>query len=126
MNVRPSLLDSVAIGASFACMLHCLAMPILLAALPTIAHILNIPESFHLVMLSIAVPTSALALTKGYRTHRSVIPVILGLTGIMLLSTGALWQNRLMSEMLLTVLGSITLAITHVSNWQLIERSHHQ
>ena len=126
MKMRQSLLDSIAIGASFACMIHCLAMPLLLAALPAVAQILNIPESFHIVMLCIAVPTSALALARGYRTHGAAVPAILGLIGIMLLSTGAYWPNNPAFETGLTVLGSLTLALAHIGNWQIIERKHYR
>ena len=125
MKIRQSLLDRIAIGASFACMVHCLAVPLLFAALPALAQILDIPESFHLIMLAIAVPTSALALTRGYRTHGAVIPVVLGLIGIMLLSIGAFWPDSKSFETGLTVLGSLTLATAHIGNWHVTERKHY-
>jgi len=122
MKIRQSVLDGVAIGASFACMIHCLAVPLLLGALPAIGQILNIPESFHLVMLAIAMPTSALALTTGYRSHGSVPPVILGIVGITSLAIGAMWRDSEALETGLTVFGSLMLASAHVGNWRRIER----
>lgn len=122
MKIRQSLLDSMAIGASFACMIHCLGMPLLLAALPAFAQIADIPESFHIVMLAIAVPTSALALVRGYRIHGAGIPLTLGLVGISLLSSGAFWSETELSETGLTVLGSLTLAVAHIGNWRRSER----
>jgi len=122
MKIRQSLLDSIAIGASFACMIHCLAVPILLAALPAFAQIADIPESFHLIMLGVAVPTSALALVRGHRIHGAAIPVIFGALGILLLCIGAFWPNNESLETGLTVLGSLALATAHIGNWRRSEQ----
>lgn len=124
MKISQSLMDSLAIGASCICMIHCLALPLILAALPTVAQIFHIPESFHLIMLAIAVPTSALALAQGYRSHLAIVPTIVGIAGISLISTGALWLNVQAFETELTVIGSIMLALAHVGNWQLAQRRH--
>ena len=40
-------LDRVAMAGSAACMVHCLALPLLLAAVPTVSAFIVIPESFH-------------------------------------------------------------------------------
>ena len=120
------MLDSIAIGASFACLIHCLALPLLLAALPAASQLLDIPESFHLMMLAIAIPTSTFALVSGYRTHGAVVPAILGFIGLSFMLIGAVWLDSKSIETALTVLGSLTLAMAHIGNWQRVGRNHYQ
>ena len=69
---RPrSWLDGFAICASALCTVHCLGLPLLFALLPTIAARIDPGESFHLLMLAIAVPTSLFSLLQGWRRHRA-------------------------------------------------------
>jgi len=43
LNRFPPLLDGLALGASFLCLIHCLALPLVIAALPALATILARP-----------------------------------------------------------------------------------
>ena len=119
------MLDSIAIGASFACLMHCLALPLLLAALPAASKLLDVPESFHLMMLAIALPISAFALVNGYRKHGATIPSALGVIGLSLMSVGVFWSDSKSLETGLTVLGSVMLALAHIGNWQILGRKHY-
>ena len=124
MKIKQSWLDSIAISASFACLVHCLALPLLIAALPSIAEILNIPESFHMAMVVIAVPTSMLALGNGYRKHGTIFPIAIGVMGLCFMTVGAFWSVSKPFETALTVMGSVMLALAHVGNWLLADRKH--
>lgn len=111
-------LDGAAVAASTLCLLHCLALPVLLAALPILAEGLGLGIGMHAVMLLVAAPTSALALAAGYRRHGAIVPVVSGSTGLLLLMAGLI-ALRPSSETILTVAGSMMLAAAHFHNWRL-------
>ncbi len=116
---RPrSWLDGFAICASALCTVHCLGLPLLFALLPTIAARIDPGESFHLLMLAIAVPTSLFALLQGWRRHRAALPFGIGLTGLSLMAVGALVARTPLGEAIWTVGGSALLAGAHILNWR--------
>lgn len=111
-------LERVAVGASAVCLIHCIGLPLLLAALPALSTIVAVPESFHVWILGFAVPASEFALLLGYRTHRAGLPLLVGCAGLGLLALGALLLLGGAFETPVTVLGSLTLATSHVMNWR--------
>jgi hypothetical protein len=86
---RPAPLDAAAIGASFVCLVHCLLLPLVMAALPAISHFLQPPEALHVAAFLIAVPVSALAMLRGHRRHGLHLPAVIGGLGLILIGTGA-------------------------------------
>jgi hypothetical protein len=116
---RADLIEHAALGASFLCLLHCLALPLLIAALPALGSILPVGPTFHLAMLAFAVPASGLALTSGQAQHGVVWPLLAGLFGLFFLMLGVLAFAGTWLETALTVLGAILLAVAHVANLRL-------
>ncbi|WP_375392550.1 MerC domain-containing protein [uncultured Sphingomonas sp.] len=110
--------ERVAIGASAACLAHCLALPILMAALPALTSVLAVPESFHLWVLGLAAPAALLALLQGRSRHGELLPLALGLCGLSLMALGALVLGETWAETPVTVAGSVLLAGAHVMNWR--------
>lgn len=110
-------LERVAIGASAVCLVHCIGLPLLLAALPALAAVVAVPESFHVWVLAFAVPASGIALLLGYRCHRARLPLMVGCAGLGLLALGAVVLLGGAFETPVTVVGSLTLAVSHVMNW---------
>ena len=124
---RTRLLDLVeraAVGASLLCLIHCAGLPLLLALLPALSHVLAFPESLHLWLLAFAIPTSALALGSGYRDHHLRQPLLLGAAGLLMMATGGVLLAGTRAETLLTILGGLTLASGHIRNWQLRHSGH--
>ena len=111
-------LDSFAVGASMACLVHCLALPLLIALLPALAGVLEIGEGLHIALFGLAVPVSSIALLIGHRCHRQIAPVVGGMLGLALLGSGLL-AGRPAAETALTVSGSLLLASAHLMNWRL-------
>ncbi len=111
-------LDGMAISASTLCMVHCLGLPILLAALPAVADRIDPGEGFHLLMLILATPTSAFALLSGWRKHRAHRPLVAGALGLFLMASGILFSGNDVAEIVLTVSGSVLLAAAHIANWR--------
>ena len=117
-------LERTAVSASTVCLVHCVGLPLLLAALPAVATVVAVPESFHVWVLAFAVPASGIALLLGYRSHRASLPLLVGGVGLGLLAVGALVLLGGPFETLVTVIGSLTLAVSHVMNWRLRHDRH--
>lgn len=115
---RQQLFDGLSIGASFICLIHCLALPLLIMLLPALSAFLVVPESFHVWALVFAAPISLLALSVGYRHHRAASPLLIALPGLALMAIGALTTSSQWMETVLTVPGVLLLAIGHALNWQ--------
>ena len=110
--------DGFAVDASALCLVHCLVLPLLIAALPAVAGRLDLGEGFHFGVLAFAVPTSAFALVEGWRRHRAVAPLFAGIAGLVLLAAGLAFEEWAAVETGVTVAGSLLLAGAHVANWR--------
>jgi len=115
--------DAAAIAASAACLIHCLMLPLLFAALPAASRLLDLPEAFHLWTFMFAVPASGLAMFSGYRHHGALLPALAGAIGLILIGAGALAGFELLVETGVTVLGSLLLGVGHIANWRLRARA---
>ena len=112
-----SWLDSVAVGLSALCLIHCLALPLLVAGLPFLAQFSE--GHLHAQMLVLVLPLSIVALGLGFRHHRSMWIVVTGVVGMLTLVVGATVahsQLGLAADRLFTVVGALVLAIAHFYN----------
>jgi hypothetical protein len=124
MARKDDLIEGLAVGATIACLIHCLALPMLVVAVPVISTLMPIPEHFHLIALCLAIPATAGALFAGYRRHRLAAPLIAGTVGLTLLALGALRWGETPLEMPMTVIGSLAIGAAHVVNWRFRRASH--
>lgn len=111
--IRRNLADGAAIGVSLLCLIHCLALPTLLAITPWLIPGFMVDESFHVAAVAIALPVSALALANSLRA-RPLIVMLAGL-GIALLLAGTLVHEEYL-EVSLTVCGALLVACAHLRN----------
>ncbi len=75
-------LDALGIGLSALCIVHCLALPFILIALPSLTGLFGIDAWFH-TALAIVLPGIALvALVQGYLRHRTPMTLALGGLGL--------------------------------------------
>ena len=119
MLKHTSLLDLIAVLLSALCVLHCLALPVFLLALPMLSLSFLADEWVHLVLLSIALPISLVALWHGCRQHRNQFLLISGVIGIAFMAFAVTeWGNQY--ERSLTLIGVLLLAATHSLNWLLM------
>ena len=110
-------LDRTAVALSGLCLLHCLALPIILAGLPFLSEFSD--GHLHAQMLVAVLPLSIVALSIGFRNHRDMRIVAAGMVGMLLLTIGgtiAHDQYGLLADRTLTVLGALTLATAHFYN----------
>lgn len=117
---RSNWLDTLGIGVSLACLVHCLALPVLIALLPAWSAWLDLPEALHVWLLAFAVPFSLAVLLKGSRT-RSRTPLWFGLAGLAAMAAGLAVADPSI-EPLVTSSGATLLAAGHILNWR--QRSH--
>ncbi len=116
-------IERAAISASALCLVHCLALPLVLAALPALSNVLALPESIHVWILLFAVPSSLLALFSGRARHGASYPIAIGVVGLSALAIGIMpFAHQI--ETYVTVTGSLALAGAHIQNWRLRHAAH--
>ena len=121
MTEVTSVLDRSAIGLSFLCVLHCLAVPLTLILMPSLAALPIADERVHLLLVLLVLPTSTVALTLGCRQHGLKHILAWGLTGIAILVLAAGLGEEFLGEYgekILTVVGSVLVAVGHILNFK--------
>lgn len=116
--------DKLAISLSLLCAVHCLALPLLVVALPSLAALNLDNEAFHLWMLVAVIPVSFYALTMGCRKHKRYFIAAFGAAGIGFLifavSIGSMLYGET-GEKTFTVIGASMIAIGHFFNYRLCQ-----
>jgi len=82
-------------------------------------------EGFHLVMLWLILPSSAIALTLGCRRHKDAAVLVAGACGLSILVFTAAFGHDLAGELgekLLTFVGAAVLSAGHLRNYRLCRR----
>lgn len=118
---RRSYLDTAAIALSGICLLHCLALPIALTALPIFNIALLDEATFHAILLIFILPISVIALSIGCRQHKDTLTLILGLVGLGILTVMAFFGHDLVGltgERVGTSIGGVILALAHIQNFR--------
>jgi len=115
--VRKNALDGLAIGVSAACMVHCLALPALIALLPAWSAWLDVPEEFHLWVLLFALPFSLAVLVRAAGKRLWYAPLWLGIAGLAVMALGLAFHDSA-AEPVITSLGAVMLAGGHIMNWR--------
>lgn len=110
-------LDGVAVGLSALCLIHCLALPLIVAGLPFLAQFAE--GHLHAQMLVVVLPLSIVALGLGFRHHRNPHILLAGVAGMALLTIGALVAHDnwgLFADRAFTIVGALVLAAAHFYN----------
>lgn len=120
-------IDQIAIALSAVCMIHCLAVPVLVAVLPIAAITFSTGTHFHELMLWVVVPTSLAGFVFGVRVHRQFGIALVGVVGMSLVAVAALighdaWAHWI--EVGVSILGSLILAAAHWQNFKQVRLCH--
>lgn len=107
-------LDRVAIGLSALCAVHCLLTIAVLGALSSLGHFFTAPI-IHEIGLVLAIIVGAVALGRGVRRHRLVLPAVIGLAGLGLMGF-AITMGHGIGEGLVTISGVVLVALAHYLN----------
>lgn len=110
-------LDKVAIGLSVVCLVHCLALPVLVLAAPAVgALVLGTESPVHWLLLGLALPVSGYALWHGFRHHHQRLALLLGCCGLALMFVAVAHLTAATLELPLTVAGVLVLLAAHLLN----------
>lgn len=119
-------LDTTAVVLSGICMLHCLALPVVLTVVPILNISLLEEQTFHLLMMVFILPVSLVALSIGCRQHKDLATLVLGAAGLATLSVTALFGHSLFGlagERIVTSIGGLILASAHIQNYRACRKS---
>lgn len=113
-------MDLAGLVLSAACLVHCLALPVALAAAPSLAVWLGETEStVHWLLFVLAALISGGALYAGFRRHGVVLVVTVGCVGLLVMGVAAAHLFGTSLEAALTLVGAGILALAHVVNLRL-------
>lgn len=111
--------DRLGVWASALCVVHCMLTPVLLSLSAVFAHLLPSEERVHRPLAMIVALLGAIALLRGYRTHRRGLVILLMGAGLTLIFAGAFFGDQLPghdSEILITLAGSSFMIAAHRRN----------
>lgn len=124
-NTYQKPVDLIAISLSAVCSIHCLAMPLIVVLLPSIASLGLVDEAFHFWMVVIVIPSSAFALALGCKQHKRYRLFFMGAIGLTLLALAVALGESYLSEIgekTLTLIGAAVIALAHMQNYKLCAR----
>ena len=119
-NKSRIILDRLGIFCSGACALHCLMVPIIVLASPTLASYFE-NEWVHVGMILLIIPIAGISFYSGKKLHGCIRPMKFGFLGIGFLVLVICFERVLGLEVrgleiILTMVGGTFLIIAHFSN----------
>ena len=111
------ILDRTAIVLSALCVVHCLALPLLIIVAPFLGQFFD--GHFHAQLLVVVLPLSTGALALGYRRHRNPHILFAGILGMLLLTIGGTVMHSqfgIVADRIFTIAGALVLATSHWFN----------
>lgn len=113
--LRTHTLHKAGIWLSILCTIHCLAMPFVMTLLPFLGGTF-ISETMEIYLVVISVALALFLLSKDYRGHRNVLPLLLLLFSTILNFSG-LFLVEHTYETALVVTGAIIMTAAYTVNW---------
>jgi hypothetical protein len=110
-------LDRWAMWLSAACVVHCVATTVMVAALSTAGGLLGSPI-IHEVGLVLAILLGAVAFGQGVLAHGRPLPLMLGGAGLAMMAAAVIVPHGAhhLGESVLTIAGVVVLATGHALN----------
>jgi len=119
MSNADQLLDRAGIGISVVCLIQCIALSVTIVLAPFVSLGVFGSDGFHRLLLALIVPVSATALALGYRGHRRVGPLLVGVAGLAVLVSAAFLEAYGLPPLrasLVTSIGGLMLIAAHWQN----------
>ena len=91
-QVKKQFSDKLSICLSLCCILHCIALPVIILMIPSFASLWINNEKVHVILVLFAVPISLFAMAKSLRVHHNYKCISLALIGLSLL-VGAIFMH---------------------------------
>ena len=91
-QVKKQFSDKLSICLSLCCILHCIALPVIILMIPSFASLWINNEKVHVILVLFAVPISLFAMAKSLRVHHNYKCISLAIIGLSLL-VGAIFMH---------------------------------
>ena len=91
-QVKKQFSDKLSICLSLCCILHCIALPVIILIIPSFASLWINNEKVHVILVLFAVPISLFAMAKSLRVHHNYKCISLAVIGLSLL-VGAIFMH---------------------------------
>ena len=114
-----SRMDKIGTIASMACLVHCIATPLLFSVFAVAAQFIPSEQHIHRVL---AVPVCLIgiyAMRSGFKRHQRLWPTVLMVVGLSLIVAGAVWGEQMPNRVVevgVTMLGSACMIAAHRMN----------
>ena len=118
------IIDNLGITISSICAVHCVLLPMIFLIAP---YSFLASHEFHEALIYFILPCAFIAFVLGCRRHKDIKVAAMGTLGIILLGSALLMHDIFHSDqhseefttVLITVLGSILLVLSHLRNRKL-------
>jgi uncharacterized membrane protein (UPF0136 family) len=120
-------MDALGIFASTVCLIHCLAMPLVVAFLPLLGLEFLEGHGAHQALAGFVVAFGLLAILPGYMKHRKpavLAGLVIGLTFVLAATFGYAVGLSESAELPLITVGNLVLVVSHLFNRQLCKCNH--
>ncbi|MDP2561359.1 MerC domain-containing protein [Psychrobium sp. 1_MG-2023] len=121
MRKGQEITDKLSISLSALCVVHCLALPVLLLLLPSLEALQLHNEAVHIWLLIAVTPISIYALINGCNKHKRYQLLTVGTCGLLTLILAAVFGHDIAGEAgekALTVLGAGIVIAAHWGNFR--------
>ena len=118
----PSHLDRLGATGSLLCAIHCAALPMLIALLPSLGIAAWLGEGFERGFVLFATALGSVTLAWGYRRHRDVRALRLLVPGLALLWLGVAYgplHHAVLAHAITMTTGGSLVGLAHLSNLRL-------
>ena len=114
-------LDAAGVTASWACAVHCLALPLLVGVLPLVGLSFLLDETTERIFILVSILLAALSLLPAYfREHGKIRSVFLAAAGIgLIVLTHFFLEENLAAKIVFLIAGAILLSAAHLINRRL-------
>ena len=92
-QVKKQFSDKLSICLSLCCILHCIALPVIILMIPSFASLWINNEKVHVILVLFAVPISLFAMAKSLRVHHNYKCISLAVIGLSLLVVAIFMHN---------------------------------
>lgn len=114
-------LDAAGTAASWACAVHCLALPFLISVLPLVGLSFLLDETTERVFILTSVLLAALSLLPAYfREHGKIRSIFLAAAGIgLIIMNHFYFEDNLTAKIVFLIAGAILISAAHLINRRL-------
>ena len=112
------LLDYAGTSVSWLCLIHCLAMPLLVSVLPLFGLSFLADETTELLIIGVSICLAIISFLPSYfKHHRKLTPMVIFAAGIsMILLTHLLFEENSIGRVIFLICGAIGITVAHLLN----------